>query len=392
MKKAIAEIPFVLLGVLILLPLSYAFMPTWQDYLRLGIINIGLGYLWWRYPTFTLRQLEGVKLLLVVTFFFIVIHFDPVAANRPILNTASPFSVYFIVWGGGVSFAFAIFVLYGNAWNNKLALSDWIVIVINLLLMGLSLGAGLLFGEKLQWVSSVKCMLYLMLWFLVTRLLPSRPGFERKLIAGILVVFAFICLVGGVRIGKTIYHYRAAIKSQTEDAREALAHYEHAEESSRSLGLAALQDASLFRRAGLLYKQNAHEQAAKIFSMEEDFIKVVQPKEWEGPAGGKLYKNISCWKDLKLFEGKVEIKVFARGKPALDIWPRMRVKIEDRILGEVDVTSKEFRPYVFHTFVKTGRQRLEISFLNDAFNLQPHWDRSLWIEQAEIHYQEIAWK
>ena len=85
------------------------------------------------------------------------------------------------------------------------------------------------------------------------------------------------------------------------------------------------------------------------------------------------------------------IRVFAWGEPAKDIWPGMRVQIGDIILGEADVTSKEAKPYVFHASVGTGRQRLEVSFLNDDYNLRPYWNRNLWIEQAEIFYLEVAW-
>lgn len=103
-----------------------------------------------------------------------------------------------------------------------------------------------------------------------------------------------------------------------------------------------------------------------------------------------LYTNISCWKDLNLFEGQAEVRVFAWGQPAVGVWPHMVVKLNGRKIGEADVTSGEARPYSFFAEVRRGRQRLEISFTNDYF--QPPENRELWVGRVEVRYQKINWR
>ncbi len=68
----------------------------------------------------------------------------------------------------------------------------------------------------------------------------------------------------------------------------------------------------------------------------------------------------------------------------------MRVRLGDRILGEVDVISGKATPYRFLAEAHSGKARLEISFLNDLWQ-RGGLDRNLYIEQAEITYQEIDW-
>ena len=71
----------------------------------------------------------------------------------------------------------------------------------------------------------------------------------------------------------------------------------------------------------------------------------------------------------------------------------MRVKLGDEILGDVFVNSSDLQPYSFPVEIyEKGRQRLEISFLNDFHQTKPYIDRNLLVERAEIKYHSIIWR
>ena len=94
-----------------------------------------------------------------------------------------------------------------------------------------------------------------------------------------------------------------------------------------------------------------------------------------------------------LYKGKVEFQIYASGTPAHKEWPLMRVKLGDDILGDVFVTSGDLQPYSFPVEIhEKGRQRLEISFLNDFYQAKPYIDRNLLVERAEINYHSIIWR
>lgn len=376
--------------VLLLLPLVYASILTWQEYLRLGAITAGLAYFWWRRRSLlSADETEGTgqQILLAVVLIFIAMQFDPSLTERG--DQVSHQSFTSLILGGVIAIAFSAFALSGNLWKDGLGLLDWIVLSVVLLAFGLSLISYLLFGKILLWISIVRLVFYLMLWFLVTRWSPARPESRNRLWMGLIGVFVIACLVGCVRTGMMLYHHRAGDEAYAgRNYARAVEHYGRVAQLSQALGFEGMRDASVFGQAQIFYEQGEPEKAASILSMEEGFVKKVGPHEWEGPVGGMLYKNTSCWKDLKLYEGEVEIRVFARGYPALKIWPQMRVRLGEKILGEVEVNFQDLRPYVFQTSVKTGTQRLEISFLNDYWK-PGSGDRSLQVEQAEIHYQKV---
>ena len=397
MKEHLSRLIDIALGLLLLLPLFYISLPTWQEYIRLFVLAIGLACFWRKYYPTSSVPIDGAMgrvliVFLAVRFIFIVTQFDPATGGSQALDRSDHLNGSFLASSSLILVAFGAYGLPKKVWSARLDLLDRVVIVIVLLGIGLMAGARLVFGKELSWIVSLKFVFYLMLWFVVTRSVHTRVVSRNRLLAGMLGVLAVVCLGGCIRVGTAFYHYQSGEKSQHKNADVALDHYRRAQELGRVLGLEALRDASLFREAGILFRQGEKGKAAKRLSMEEGFSYSIQPREWEGPAGGILYKHISCWKDLRLFHGKVEIQIFARGQSALDIWPRMRVKLGDEILGEVEVESGEVRPYLFLVEVESGLQRLEISFLNDFHDLLLNSDRNLWVEQAEIHYREIDWE
>lgn len=380
------------LGLLLLLPLFYITLPTWQEYVQLFFLTIILGYLWWRYrgDEETGRGKVAANFLALL-FIFLVTQFNPATGDGTTLGSVDGLNGSFLASGGLILIVFGAFALSREAGQGELELLDRVVVAIALLGIGIIGGARLAFGGELPWIGAIKLASYVILWFVITRSISTRVASRNRLAGGMLVVFSVVFLGGCIRVGTTFYHFKSGEKTKIENAEVALEHFQRARELSQALGFENLRDASLFEQAEILFKQGEKDRAAKILSMEEGFSHSIQSQEWEGPAGGILYKNISCWKDLILFQGKVEIQIFAWGQPALDIWPQMQVKLGDEVLGEVDVTSFEAEPYTFRAGVRSGRHRLEISFLNDYHASDLSSDRNLWVEQTSISYQKINW-
>jgi len=112
--------------------------------------------------------------------------------------------------------------------------------------------------------------------------------------------------------------------------------------------------------------------------------------DWRGRAGGRLYGNAGCHARIKLYKGRVKFQIHARGTPAQGVWPHMVVKLDDEVIGETDVTSKEWRPYSFTTDVETGEYTLGAYFTNDLRLVKEvggkkvREDRNLFVGAVEI--------
>lgn len=382
------------LYVFMLLPLMFIVDLNWGMYLRLAII--GLGWLYLTYSDFLTHQSKEKdqvhrfkSILIVLGLLFIVSQFDPGILTYSFLAPYTWLFRGFVFLLVGIPFV--QLMMNRSAIEFKISLVDYAVIgtaSIVLLLFGLSV---LLFDRAFDGFVVIQVMMFVMMWFWVTRWLPRYDVLEKRLLKGVPIVFLGIGVVGGGRIATAYYHFYAGAKAQQAGQFEtALEHIDYAVRSGQQLSLNELGDSALFEKAATLYKSGNSKGAATTLSMTEDFVFQIPKDTWEGPAGGMLYTNINCWKDLTLFDGRIRIKIFARGDAALGIWPRMRVKLGNKLLGEIDVDTPEIQPYTFDVTVERARQRLDIAFTNDYF--APPENRNLWIEHAEVQYLEMAWK
>ena len=84
--------------------------------------------------------------------------------------------------------------------------------------------------------------------------------------------------------------------------------------------------------------------------------------------------------------------MFASGEPDHGIWPLMRVKLGDLTLGDVSIRSGEAERYTFEARIDAaGMYRLAIAMINDNRDPQTDLPRRLQVDQAEVHYQRLAW-
>ena len=150
---------------------------------------------------------------------------------------------------------------------------------------------------------------------------------------------------------------------------------------------------NLYTRIGL--KNNA----TKIRDLIEKVItKVVEAADWKSRSGENVYQNGNmAWRGtvsapVILKEGNAKFTLQAMGTPAKGIWPHMVVKLDNAIIGKVDVASEKLKDYEFKEAVKAGKYNLSISFTNDGVTLNEAGkmieDRNLFIKRCRITYEK----
>jgi tetratricopeptide (TPR) repeat protein len=118
----------------------------------------------------------------------------------------------------------------------------------------------------------------------------------------------------------------------------------------------------------------------------------IDSSDWKGRAGGNLYWTGGCYAQIKLSQGSILFRIHARGTPAQGEWPHMVVQLNEEIIGEVNVTNRQFRPYCFTKDVEQGIYKLWIYFTNDFYSRKEIGgkkvgeDRNLYVGDAEISY------
>jgi len=77
------------------------------------------------------------------------------------------------------------------------------------------------------------------------------------------------------------------------------------------------------------------------------------------------------------------LTVYARGEPALGVWPNMNVSIGGKRIGRTQVTAKDFAPYQFLFSTDTGTKLIAVEFDND-WQVSDKEDRNLLIDKITI--------
>lgn len=114
--------------------------------------------------------------------------------------------------------------------------------------------------------------------------------------------------------------------------------------------------------------------------------------DWRGKQRGRLYGKGECHATIKLYKGRGRFQIYARGTPAQGVWPHMVIKLGKEVIGETDVTSREWKPYNFTKNVQTGEYTLWVYFTNDFYLVKEkkgtkiEEDRNLFVGAAEITY------
>jgi len=84
--------------------------------------------------------------------------------------------------------------------------------------------------------------------------------------------------------------------------------------------------------------------------------------------------------------GSTVIGFRAKGWPAEDVWPRVSIRLDGRLLAYIDVSSCEISTYSRVVRIPAGRHKVELSFLNDLY--AKGQDRNVWIKDLCIQPAE----
>jgi tetratricopeptide (TPR) repeat protein len=115
-------------------------------------------------------------------------------------------------------------------------------------------------------------------------------------------------------------------------------------------------------------------------------------RSWQGKSknGNNTYENGNMYwtgtMDILLNapEGKVTVRIQAKGSPTDDVWPYMIVELDGKEIGETFVDNPEWKEYNFYAETSAGPKVLSVTFLNDGGNAQKNEDRNLYIGEAGI--------
>jgi len=134
-------------------------------------------------------------------------------------------------------------------------------------------------------------------------------------------------------------------------------------------------------------KMNLAQQYRDII-LKEVITHRIRPSDWKGTNGENLCIEGACHARVTLYRGKVRFTIHARGTPAQGVWPHMVVRLNKDVIGEVDVTTREFRAYPFIKDVETGIYTIWILCTNNLYEEEKKIvkDRNLFVGDGEITY------
>ena len=147
---------------------------------------------------------------------------------------------------------------------------------------------------------------------------------------------------------------------------------------------------SLVPNSELSLSYNEKEKEKKIKLLRD--LAMTEPSEWKGKSrdGTSEYKNGNMYWEgtlnrvINVPEGKIVIKIQAKGDKAYHIWPYMIVELDGEVIGKNFADSYEWKDYGYIANTKGGIKVLSVSFLNDGGNEEKNEDRNLFIGEITI--------
>jgi tetratricopeptide (TPR) repeat protein len=114
----------------------------------------------------------------------------------------------------------------------------------------------------------------------------------------------------------------------------------------------------------------------------------IRPSDWRGRNKENICTKEGCRAGVILYRGKVRFTIHARGTPAQGVWPHMLVRLNKDVIGEVDVTTREFRQYSFTKDIETGTYTIWILCTNNLYEEEKKIvkDKNLFVGAGEITY------
>lgn len=119
---------------------------------------------------------------------------------------------------------------------------------------------------------------------------------------------------------------------------------------------------------------------------------LISRKDWQGESknGKNVYRNGDLyWTGtvdamINTPHGEAVVKIRAKGSQADGIWPYMVVELDAGEVGEIFVTSSEWKEYNFKVYTDGGIKVLSVTFVNDGGNQEKGEDRNLYVGKARV--------
>lgn len=243
---------------------------TWQECLRLLMIQIGLMVFYVRLSRFSQEadqnaaecRLYAGAVLLALTAIFAVTQFDPATSAVNLSIPQKRLNPFFVITTALTLVAGALFVVSrGRELRlRRLTTIDRIALGVVLAVVAISLGVKSLLGNPItrsDLLANVKTLSYLCTWFPVTRLYAEpqtqtdessdRTGLFRSRwggpLIGMMVLSLTAVIYGAYRTGMVIYHFQTGRKLLQAGASEAAQRqYELAQKLNETVDLSAMRD------------------------------------------------------------------------------------------------------------------------------------------------------
>lgn len=257
--------------------------------------------------------------------------------------------------------------------------------------LAVSLAVVALPGMRSLWPGSLQWLLYPVVWLGLARWWVScGPGDRKWLLRPATVVVAAVCLVGAGRVAAAAYQLwagdRAVAAGKPAQAAQA---YGAAQSAFAGLGLSGVEEQARLGLAQALAAQGSQEQAYGLLGIDPSEGVVIAPDQWQGQAGGHLFRNTSCWHDLWLWEGEVEVEINAGGRQAGGVWPELRVQLNGQELGRMIVDAPQGSTQTFRAQVATGRHRLRVSLVQGLWSSRGE-HRTARLDTVRVRYPVMA--
>ena len=104
--------------------------------------------------------------------------------------------------------------------------------------------------------------------------------------------------------------------------------------------------------------------------------------------GWNVYGNGFLGDWFQASGGEIEINIRAAGDPSANIYPLMRVWVNEKMMREFSVASTEYKDYALSTLVPKGITRIEIEFINDTNGETP--DRNLRVMEIAVSNAKLS--
>ena len=313
---------------MLLIPLSFggAFVLTWKECVRLGLILGGLLYLYRRYRDALMsseagkepggtkagsdRVLRYASAVMALLLMFLVTQFDPATSAINTFVQRKSVSWFFVASTVLIAVAFGVWALgaylsrSSRAWG--LSAPDKLVLGVGAFVIVISVASRALLTPTpfptAGLTGNVKVLGYVMLWFVATRVYgPGHEGSSdvwvrrgwRISALVIFVLFAATLLIGACRTGAALHFYRQGRRvSRDEVYEEAIRWYERTRRINRTLDLDWVREGCLEDMATIYLTQG------EMGSAEQILNEIRERASWDAKVLrriGDVYYRMGIW-------------------------------------------------------------------------------------------------